>query len=88
MAWKNNLVVIQYTYLNLYLTAQHHEWDRYPHLSLEEIQRKSALEELYFKEEKTRQMKAEASKAEVQLRIYSLKAEALARERNYGPPYN
>ena len=52
-------------------------------MSIEEIERKSALEDLYFKEEKTRQMRAEAAKSETQLRIYRLKAETLERDRNY-----
>ena len=60
---------------------------------MEEIQRKSALEDLYLKEEKTRQARAEAkrseaeaAKSETQLRIYKLKANSLARDRNYGNP--
>ena len=72
------------------LAAQPHSWDRYPQLTKEEIERKSLLEDLYYREEKTKQQifetkraEAEAKKSETQLLIYKLKAAKMQSERNY-----
>ena len=86
-----------YHYMYFWITARPYTWDKYPHLSLEDIRRKSVLEELYLKEEKTKQAKAETerveaeaerakaelAKSKVQLRMYELKAANMTKDRNY-----
>ena len=56
-------------------------------LTLEEIQKQIALEELYFKRAKTRQMRAEAAKSEAVARLYEMKADTF--DKNFrNPPQN